>query len=56
MRKDGRILSPIEDGQRGIINGAMRCFNDAYDHDDMGLPVLSEQVGRVANSLPTPYS
>jgi hypothetical protein len=26
MRKDGRILSLIDDRKRGIINGAMRYF------------------------------
>jgi len=38
MRKDGRVLNLIDDGQRRIINSVMRCFNNAYDPDDMGLP------------------
>ena len=36
--KDRRILNIIDYGQIGLIHGAMRCFNDAYDPDDMGLP------------------
>jgi hypothetical protein len=36
--KDRRILNLIDYGQIGFVHGAMRCFNDAYDPDDMGLP------------------
>jgi hypothetical protein len=37
-KKDGRILNIIDYGQIGIIHDVMRCFNDAYDSDEMGLP------------------
>ena len=36
--KDRRILNIIDYGQIGFVHDAMRCFNDAYDSDDMGLP------------------
>jgi len=36
--KDRRILNLIDYGQIGFVHGAMRCFNDAYDPDDMDLP------------------
>lgn len=36
--KDRRILNLIDYGQLGFVHAAMRCFNDAYDSDDMGLP------------------
>ena len=36
--KDRRILDLIDYGQLGFVYAATRCFNDAYDPDDMGLP------------------
>ena len=34
--KDRRILNLIDYGQLGFVHGAMRCYNDAYDPDDVG--------------------
>ena len=36
--KDRRILNLIDYGQLGFVHAATRCFNEAYDPDDMGLP------------------